>query len=203
MKLVIPSRGKIFLTSQDDVISSRYYNRLSRWVYRKRLQMALDLLGDRKHEKILDVGFGSGILEPSLSKLGSVTAIDIHDKMGLVREMVGMADYRKISLLEAPWKNEFDVVICMSVLEHMEGKRLTEAVEKLLSLVKNDGFVLVGVPNSSVFVKAWFKLNGSPALKNHKSTSQEIEGKITERATVTGSKSIPFVYTVYKVRRKK
>jgi hypothetical protein len=66
MRFDLPPRGT--LTPNDDVDPlPYYYNPWVGWLYRHRLQMGLDLLpaGGRR---ILEIGVGSGILVPTLTK---------------------------------------------------------------------------------------------------------------------------------------
>lgn len=77
--------------------------------------------------KVLDIGCGAGILSEALCKAGAiVTAIDLSEKLiQLAKEHAQShhlsIDYQCMSAenLAALHPNEFDVVICMEVLEHV------------------------------------------------------------------------------------
>ena len=77
--------------------------------------------------KVLDVGCGGGLLTEAMAALGaSVTGIDLGDaplavaRLHLHESGLGI-DYRKISAedLAAEVQNEFDVVTCLEMLEHV------------------------------------------------------------------------------------
>ena len=92
-----------------------------------RLDWIDQLAGGVADKKVLDVGCGGGILAESLADRGAtVTGIDLSEKaLGVARlhllESGKKVDYRKISAeeLAVECPGEFDIVICMEMLEHV------------------------------------------------------------------------------------
>ena len=108
---------------------------------------------DRK-SKILDAGCGYGIYSIILADKGhNMNAIDIERKrINSINSMLN--EYPKIksrinlelgSLTSLPYKNEeFDVVLCSEVLEHI--KQDEKAFSEISRVLKNKGFLILSVP---------------------------------------------------------
>ena len=92
-----------------------------------RLEWIDRLAGGVARKTVLDIGCGGGILAESLAGRGAtVTGIDLSEKaLGVARlhllESGKKVDYRKISAEELAVERpgEFDIVICMEMLEHV------------------------------------------------------------------------------------
>src|SRR5437868_5642361 len=77
-RLRMPARGHIRRVDESDPLPW-YYRPLVGWLYRERLQMALDLLGPGPFGRILEAGYGSGILLPTLAaRTQELFAMDLH-----------------------------------------------------------------------------------------------------------------------------
>ena len=107
-----------------------------------------------KKLKILDIGCGGGLLCEPLSRLGaSMTGIDasknnievakIHSKeMGLNIKYIHSSP-ENINL-----RNEFDVILCMEVVEHVSNINLF--IQKCSSLVKKNGIIFISTINKNL-----------------------------------------------------
>ena len=116
-------------------------------------RIILDFLKGREPSKILEVGCGSGELSFSLADLGhNVTGID------LVQEYIELAKKRSapkngkcvfyaMNLNNFSSEKDFDVIVAMDVLEHIENDKT--AARKLASLLRPDGELIVTVPAHS------------------------------------------------------
>ena len=79
----IPPKNILAKTSPSDPIEW-YYKPIFGYAYRKRLALALDALGDN-HDKLLEVGYASGILLPELFRhCKELHATDIHKNISPV-----------------------------------------------------------------------------------------------------------------------
>ena len=84
----LPKRGHIKPIDREGPLPF-YYRPITRAVYRQRLVLACDLLGAGHFGRILDAGYGSGILLPELStRSDTVFGLDLHDKIAQVRQML-------------------------------------------------------------------------------------------------------------------
>ena len=71
MRLIIPKKENLIPLKYGYIDSTidQYYRPIQGYFMRKRLELALSMLGEKKLEKILDVGYGGGTFIPSLSGL--------------------------------------------------------------------------------------------------------------------------------------
>ena len=104
--------------------------------------------------KILDIGSGGGLLSEPLYRLGaSVTGIDASNKNIEVaklhaKEMGLNIKYIRSSPENINLKNEFDVILCMEVVEHVSNINLF--IQKCSSLVKKNGVIFISTINKNL-----------------------------------------------------
>src|SRR3989344_3126630 len=139
VKLLIPKKENLASIPFEylDSTIDQYYRPVQGYFMRKRLEIALKLLGDQKTERILDIGYGGGTFFPSLDIIGrQLYGIDIHqykDRVHKILKKEGIdAKLYNASVFKLPFKdNFFDRVVCISVLEHFKGKELDKAIEEI------------------------------------------------------------------------
>jgi SAM-dependent methyltransferase len=130
---------------------TRYYHLpMIKHFFLRRLTMVLDFLNGRHFDSILEIGFGSGVLLPELSKRSThLFGIDLHDHINEVKEMLIKEDTCTIltrgDILHLPYKDEsFDCVMSIATLEHI--RELTTAIFEIKRVLKKDGFAILGFP---------------------------------------------------------
>jgi len=149
MKIQVPLRENIDQPSAADPIKS-YYFWGTKGFFLHRLRMSLNMLGPKKYQKMLDIGFGSGIFIPELSRrCNHLHGIDVHNNIDMVEDMLrkeGLkATLSKASATEIPYPSDyFDCVVCVSVLEHIRDIKC--AVREIRRVVKEDGTIVLGFP---------------------------------------------------------
>ncbi len=127
-----------------------YYIWWTKAFYLYRLKMTLAMLDRQKYERLLDIGFGSGIFLPELSKrCDDLHGIDLHDNIHLVEDMMQKeklpSTLVKASATEIPYPDKyFDCVVCISVLEHIHA--LPRAIREIRRVTKDDGTIVLGYP---------------------------------------------------------
>lgn len=114
-----------------------------------------------KHQRVLDVGCGGGILSESMARSGAahVTGIDLAVKPLRVAQLHAMEQgvdnvaYREVAVeaLAAESPASFDIVTCMEMLEHVP--RPDAVVEAVARLVRPGGHVYFSTINRNA--KAW------------------------------------------------
>lgn len=157
MNLKIPKRENLEPLKYEyiDRTIDQYYRLTTRFFMRKRLEVALSLLGEEKVEKILDAGCGGGTFIPTLAELANeVYGIDIHPHKGKVERILKREGVKaklfQGSILKLPFSdNFFDKVVCLSVLEHFKGKELKMGIKELYRVVKPGGALIIGVPGKN------------------------------------------------------
>ena len=108
--------------------------------------------------KILDIGSGGGLLCEPLYRLGAnITGIDpsyknIEVAKQHAKEMGLDIEYIHSSPENINLKKEFDVILCMEVVEHVSNINLF--IEKCSSLVKKNGIIFISTINKNL--KSYF-----------------------------------------------
>jgi 2-polyprenyl-6-hydroxyphenyl methylase / 3-demethylubiquinone-9 3-methyltransferase len=120
----------------------------------------IDALAKLEGKTVLDVGCGGGILADSMARRGAtVTGIDLSTKALKVAQLHALeaqtpnVSYREISAegLATEQPEQFDVVTCMEMLEHVPNPALV--VQACSDLVKPGGWVFFSTINRNP--KAW------------------------------------------------
>lgn len=103
------------------------------------------LLGDVRKKKVLDLGCGTGRHAIEIAKAGaSVTGVDFSDGMlAAARAKAGGLDVRFLegNLQSVPLQEQFDLVLCSLVLNHVEN--LTPCFREMSRLLRPDGRIIV------------------------------------------------------------
>jgi SAM-dependent methyltransferase len=176
-RLTLPPRGALPKPDADDPLDY-YYRPLTAWLYRARLTLALRLLGDVPQESLLEVGYGSGILLPELSRRARrVAAVDVHgecDAVDRALRALGVAvELRQASLFELPYPaDEFTAVVCLSVLEHLT--ELDAAFGELGRVLRPGGVAVVGFPVRNPVTDTFFRMLGYDPREIHPSSHADI-----------------------------
>jgi len=107
-------------------------------------------------KNIIDVGCGGGILSESLAKLGAkVTGIDMGEEPLNIAKLHSLeskveVNYQKITAEEKAQQcpEEFDVVTCMEMLEHVPDP--ASIIAACSQMVKPNGFVFFSTLNKTI-----------------------------------------------------
>jgi len=196
-----------------------YYSRnpLIREIYFSRLRKVLEMADEKRGQKILDLGTGSGVLIPSLGKYNKVYAID-REKMFIkkAKKIAKMSNVKAICIRQdisskLPFKNSFfDAVFCVSVLEHIED--LDKVMKEVKRIIKPGGLFIVGLPIERFLVKSAFNIFGIKQHEDrgHISDFADINKKLKKYFDIERTEKIPFnlfpdalsLYIVFKCRKK-
>ena len=176
-ELSLPARETLAYTGAEDPLEY-YYRRHTAWMYRARLRLALETLGNGPFESLIEVGYGSGILLPELTQRARrVCGVDVHPYTQEVErsmERLGVtALLRQASLFEMPFaEDEFDVLVCLSVLEHI--KELDVALEEVARVLRPSGVAVIGFPVRNVVTDGLFRALGYQPREMHPSSHDDI-----------------------------
>ncbi|MDD5431479.1 MAG: class I SAM-dependent methyltransferase [Candidatus Omnitrophica bacterium] len=153
------------------------YSPLTGLFYRKRYDMITEFLGSN-YDAILEIGFGPGIFVPTLAKrCRRLYGVDVHQDISKVSTVLRKSVSNFIPLWGdlrcMPVKNNsFDVIICQSVLEHIED--LKAAFEEMERVIKDDGIIILGFPLKNIVTKSLFALIGYNDSDIHPSSHSDI-----------------------------
>lgn len=159
------------------------------WFYLKRLRLALDLVPDERYDRLLDLGYGSGILLPELAaRSRAVVAVDKHGREDVVtgllaRERLTGTRLLRGNLLTLPFADgSFDALVCLSVLEHI--RDTTAGLRELRRVLRPGGRLLVGFPVENWFTDLLFRLIGADTKTYHVARYDRILAGLEELFTV-------------------
>jgi SAM-dependent methyltransferase len=166
--LELPAQGVLRPNDEHDPLPY-YYHPWVGWLYRHRLQMGLDLL-PTSGMRVLEVGVGSGVLIPTLTKrYREYTGTDLTLAPGLEALVTPgcTASFRAANLLrdgDLPAAH-FDAVVCFSVLEHIADA--DGAARGLARALAPGGTLVTGYPMVSALMTRAFDLIGFSDIDNH------------------------------------
>ena len=193
--------------NQYDPIKYYYWPIFGR-MYRERVELALNECTGG--ERILEVGFGTGLAFPNLhDNYKEIHGIDLTadiDAVKSVFEPMGIPLYlKKGDVLGMPYyeDNFFDTVLMVSILEHLKPLELEQAFAEVKRVLKPGGQMVYGTPVEKPFMVFMFKMLGHDIRDEHFSTEKEIAAaahKVFSSGKVIGMKSTPPIAgTVYTV----
>jgi SAM-dependent methyltransferase len=134
------------------------------WVYspllgaiiRRRFKLILKLLGNRKFDSLLEIGYGSGIIMPELAKhTRRLTGIDIHPHNREVADLLASrgthADLHSASMTNIPFPGaSFDCVVAVSAMEFVDD--IDGACKEIRRVLKPGGEFLLVTPGKSALL---------------------------------------------------
>ena len=192
--------------NQYDPIKYYYWPIFGR-MYRSRVELALgECTGG---ERVLEIGFGTGLAFPNLhDTYKEIHGIDLTadiDAVKSVFEPMGIPLFlNKGDVLKMPYEdNFFDTVLLVSILEHLKPVELGQAFVEVRRVLKPGGQMVYGTPVEKPFMVFMFRLLGHNIRDEHFSTEKEIAAaayKAFSKGKVIQMKSTPpiagAVYTV-------
>jgi ubiquinone/menaquinone biosynthesis C-methylase UbiE len=141
--------------------------------------------------KILDAGYGCGIMLPDLyrrlSDDGKLYGIDIHGEHdGVVQKMFtgeNMNPEKVVlqdsSLTDLPFDDDsFDLVVSVSVLEHIKPELLEACLREIKRVAKKDADIILGFPTDCLFIRILAAIQKQDLKENHPSTHKDIFSSI-------------------------
>jgi ubiquinone/menaquinone biosynthesis C-methylase UbiE len=176
-ELILPKR---FYNTNDEDPTLFYRLPLVGSVYRKRLENTLKLT-EKVDGDILDIGYGSGLLFPSLlKKCRTCYGFETHGNEAKVYQMLeneGIAKERVVlapgSILAIPAKDDsFDEIVCVSTLEHIP--ELDKAMAEMSRVLKQGGKAVFSFPVRNIVTDWFYRLVGYDPRKLHPSSHRDI-----------------------------
>ncbi len=167
-------------------------------MYRQRVELALgECTGG---ERILEVGFGTGLAFPNLHDMyKEIHGIDLTADIEAVKsvfEPMGIPLFlEKGDVLNMPYPDGiFDTVLLVSILEHLKPLELEQAFAEVKRLLKPGGQMVYGTPVEKPFMAFMFRILGHDIRDEHFSTEKEIAAaayKAFSKGHVIEMKSTP------------
>ena len=153
--------------------------------YFKRLEEAVQLLDHAHYDSMLDLGYGSGILLPTLAGYcRKLTAVDIHPKANVVYKMLER-ERVKATLVQADVKtmpfpdNYFDAVMCVAILDHVSPA--SDSAKEIARVLKRGGVFILGNVVENKLTNFAFRLIGAKTHEHHVTPYPKILEALSER----------------------
>ncbi len=147
-----------------------YYASVVGLLYRRRIEQGLNMLSP-PYSSILEVGYGSGVLLPTLCRIGNyVAGVDLQSDPQEVTTAVSRlgaeCELRKGNLLDDLFGSQrFDLIVAFSVLEHIED--LGPVLSRFHQLLVPSGHLLIGMPRVDKFMEKAFDVIGFRHIEEH------------------------------------
>ncbi len=165
----LPPAGTFQANGPDDPLPY-YYKPLTGSIYRARIEQALSLLSP-PYGNILELGYGSGILLPSLCAMAdSVAGIDLTSDPKQVQAALD-AQGVQCHLVQGDvaddfFKEEsFELIVAISIFEHISD--LQPVLKRMHALLRPSGRLLVGMPRVDKLMAKAFSLIGFSNINDH------------------------------------
>lgn len=153
-----------------------YYRRpLVGALFRRRIDLGLAMLGDRRFGSALEIGYGAGAV---LSALAPVTdelhGIDLDADADAIRARLSgrrvTASLVRGSVYELPYPDaKFDLVACFSVFEHLH--EYPKGLAEVARVLRPGGLFLLGMPAVNRFMELSFRVIGFKGIEDHHVTT--------------------------------
>jgi 2-polyprenyl-6-hydroxyphenyl methylase/3-demethylubiquinone-9 3-methyltransferase len=164
--------------------------------FRKRLDVGLRLLGLGPFRRILEIGYGSGILFPELRRrCNMIFGVDNHHSPQLVKDMMKKEDIDASlmvgDILHLSYADcSFDAVVCLSVMEHIAD--VEGAVAEIQRVLAPGGLAVIGFPTHNRVMMTLLTLIGAPCIdKRHVSGPKEIRGATGSKMSIMKEEWFP------------
>jgi 2-polyprenyl-3-methyl-5-hydroxy-6-metoxy-1,4-benzoquinol methylase len=169
----VPPKGTFQPNNADDPLPY-YYKPFIGSIYCSRIEQGLNLLTP-PYESILEMGYGSGLLLPSLSDMcNSLSGIDLNSNPKQVGKILFKNNVNcslvKGDVLASHFpERSFDLIVAISIFEHIHD--LSQLFNRIHELLIPGGQLLVGMPRVDPLMDKLFRLIGYDHINDHHVTN--------------------------------
>lgn len=177
LRLDLPPRGSLAPNDDVDPLKCYYVPLLGR-VFMARIDLGLQLLDQslagQRIGRLLEVGYGSGLLMPTLARAADVLdGLDLTSQPEVVRAALGRLGVRvgtlwRGSICAMPLASGiYDAVIAFSILEHLRAPELKDALAEVRRVLAPGGRFVVGCPAVHKGMNVAFAAIGFRGIDDH------------------------------------
>lgn len=144
-------------------------------LYRERINIGLRLLGDRRFDDVLEVGYGAGAVLLALAPASRrLHGIDLDAEPASVTQTLASRGFEasllKGSVYHLPYEAEaFDLVVSFSVFEHLH--EFDVALREVARVLRPRGRFLLGMPAVNRLMEWGFRAIGFKGIEDHHVTT--------------------------------
>jgi SAM-dependent methyltransferase len=172
IRLQLPPAGALVPNNDVDPLPF-YYKPLIGRVFRARLDAGLQLL-DGRFARLLEIGYGSGLLMPTLAAVADeLHGVDLEKEpaelRARLRELgVTPAKLVQADVCELPYDDGyFDGAVAFSIFEHLRAPALERALREVARVLSPGGRLLVGCPAVHKLMNAAIAAIGFAGIEQH------------------------------------
>jgi len=184
------------------------YRPLLAFVMRRRYALIRSLLPRDRVDRLLEVGFGSGVFMPELAEhCKELYGIDIHTEVQRVQEHLEHAGvHAALSKQSAADKmmfedGFFDVVVAVSALEFID--RIDDAAAELARIIAPQGRLIAVMPRKSRMLDLALRVaTGEDAEHDYEGRRERVVPALRKHFDIRRTKSFAPVYTAYELAPK-
>ncbi|MBK7872939.1 MAG: class I SAM-dependent methyltransferase [Saprospiraceae bacterium] len=168
-KLTLLPQDLLIKTGPVDHADWNYKKGLLGMIQRQRFKLCLSMMKGSKYKRMLEVGYGSGVFFPELSKYANeIYGIDIHEHHDAVKATLSNNGIHSHlfsgSAEELPFDSDyFDAIVAISALEFIPD--LIKACKEISRVITAQGRFYIITPGKSPIVDTGFTLLTGKSVK--------------------------------------
>jgi ubiquinone/menaquinone biosynthesis C-methylase UbiE len=176
-------------------------------IQRSRFRLLLELMGDERFDRLLEIGYGSGVFLPELARrCRSLYGVDIHREPDRVTAALAKLDVQaslsSASAESMPFDDgSFDAAVAVSSFEFISD--FDRACREIARVIGPRGVFFVVTPGDSPILDAGLKLlTGADARRDYGDRRKQVMPALGRHFRVDRSKSFPgSLFPVYRGMR--
>lgn len=156
MKNFMDKNQKLNIPLKEIVPQYKSKNLFVKWLFNKRLEVASSYITKINPNKVLDLGCGDGTFIKKIKKKFpeiEVCGVDPNPNVIILNNIFKEKIFRRGNIFSLSLhKNNFDVIVCLDVLEHI--KDLFKGIEYIKGFIKKNGYLIISEPTENFFYKS-------------------------------------------------
>lgn len=181
------------------------YKPLLAYISRRRFALVEALLDGVHAQRMLEIGFGSGVFMPELStRTDELYGIDVHDEVAKVERHLAeqgvQAQLSRQSATNMMFEDRyFDAAVAVSSLEFIEN--FENAAREIARILSDNGRLIAVMPAKSKLLDFTLRtVTGEDAERDYGGRRERVLPTLRRHFTVVRTKQFFPVYTAYELR---